>query len=53
MVAEGVETREQADFLSELRCDNLQGYYFYKPLSIEDCEELLSRDTLVPSILMG
>jgi EAL domain-containing protein (putative c-di-GMP-specific phosphodiesterase class I) len=32
VVAEGVETEEQANFLRLLRCDQLQGYFFSKPL---------------------
>lgn len=33
VVAEGVETQEQLDFLSQFQCDYYQGYYFSKPLS--------------------
>lgn len=36
VVAEGVETKEQLDFLKTLNCDYIQGYYFSKPLSYED-----------------
>ena len=32
VLAEGVETKEQADWLTELGCDFLQGYYFSKPV---------------------
>lgn len=32
IVVEGVETREQADKLTEMGCEYLQGYYFSKPL---------------------
>ena len=32
IVAEGVETKEQLDFLHTLGCDQVQGYYFSKPL---------------------
>ncbi len=32
VLAEGVETKEQADWLIELGCDFLQGYYFAKPM---------------------
>ncbi|GAL12413.1 diguanylate cyclase [Vibrio astriarenae] len=33
LVAEGVETQFQADYLTELGCEWLQGYYFSKPIS--------------------
>jgi EAL domain-containing protein (putative c-di-GMP-specific phosphodiesterase class I) len=35
VVAEGVETREQADFLIAHGCDRLQGYHFARPCSVE------------------
>ena len=35
-VAEGVETRPQANFLAELGCDLLQGFYFAKPMPPEE-----------------
>ncbi|MGX8703082.1 MAG: EAL domain-containing protein, partial [bacterium] len=35
-VCEGVETRRQFHFLQEIGCSKLQGYYFSKPLSLED-----------------
>ncbi len=38
-VCEGVETAEQADFLSEIGCTKLQGYYFCKPISTEEIWE--------------
>ncbi len=36
LTAEGVETKEQLDILQDLSCDNIQGYYFSKPLDRED-----------------
>ena len=30
-VAEGVETIEQVELLTQMKCDTLQGYYFHKP----------------------
>ena len=43
VVAEGVETEEQAKFLTESKCSYLQGYYFAKPVSIEDLKVILDR----------
>lgn len=42
VVAEGVETREQADFLRREGCDYLQGYYVSRPLSAEKFARFLS-----------
>jgi EAL domain-containing protein (putative c-di-GMP-specific phosphodiesterase class I) len=41
VIAEGVETDEQLDFLFNLQCDEIQGYYFYRPMGPEDLEALL------------
>ncbi len=35
-VAEGVEIKEQVDFLASLGCDMIQGFYFAKPMPAED-----------------
>ena len=40
-IAEGVETREQMEFLLNLGCDYGQGYYYYRPLPREEFEALL------------
>lgn len=40
-VAEGVETEEQLRMIREMACPTAQGFYFYKPLSIEQVDELL------------
>ena len=40
VVAEGVETREQIQRLREVECDYAQGYYFAKPMAVEEFEEL-------------
>lgn len=42
IVAEGVETRAQAEFLIEAGCDCMQGYYFGKPLYPEELEAFLA-----------
>lgn len=36
-VAEGVETQEQVAFLASHQCDQIQGYFYSKPLAAEDC----------------
>ena len=41
VVAEGIEELEQLDHLKSLACDYGQGYYFTKPISIEDTEKFL------------
>lgn len=40
-VAEGVETLEQADLLKEMGCNQLQGYYFSKPISKDEFTKFL------------
>lgn len=37
-VAEGIETKKQIDFLKKIECDMVQGYYFSKPISIQEFE---------------
>lgn len=41
ITAEGVENKAQVEFLRDLRCDDIQGYYFSKPLPMEEYEKLL------------
>jgi EAL domain-containing protein (putative c-di-GMP-specific phosphodiesterase class I) len=41
VIAEGVETKAQADFLRERACDELQGFYFSKAVTADHFAELL------------
>ena len=41
VVAEGMEKKEQVDFLAENGCDMIQGYYFAKPMPIAEFQKLL------------
>ena len=42
IIAVGVETQEQKDFLVKNGCDNIQGYYYSKPLASKDITKLLN-----------
>lgn len=39
VVAEGIETKEQADLLLDIGCQWLQGYYFFRPISPEELNQ--------------
>lgn len=41
IVAEGIETKEQVEFLRELGCDLIQGFYFARPMPVNDFEKLI------------
>ena len=41
IIAEGVERQEQADFLENLGCDEIQGYFYYRPMEAEAFARLL------------
>ncbi|QQE80955.1 EAL domain-containing protein [Alicyclobacillus sp. SO9] len=43
VVAEGIETNKQLEFLSNLQCEEIQGYLFSRPLPAEEFTKLLQR----------
>ncbi len=45
VIAEGVETREQASFLRSIGCESAQGYYYYRPMPMTEYEKLARRAT--------
>lgn len=45
VIAEGVETQVQAAYLKKLQCDQIQGYYFSRPLPADEIAQLLSVGT--------
>ena len=49
VVAEGVETAGQCNFLRAHRCDEMQGYYFARPLAPEDCARALAEGRRLPA----
>lgn len=42
IVCEGVETKDMVDFLVQEGCDELQGYYYYKPMEMSKFEALIA-----------
>jgi diguanylate cyclase (GGDEF)-like protein len=46
VVAEGVETEAQLRFLQAHQCDEVQGYYFARPVPPEDCAKILAAQGL-------
>ncbi|RZI41951.1 EAL domain-containing protein [Herbaspirillum sp. HC18] len=48
VIAEGVETREQLTYLQRHGCNEMQGFYFSKPVPAEMFEKLLQQDCCAP-----
>lgn len=53
IVAEGIESREQVDFLTEQECDLIQGYFFSKPMPIHEFEENIKIKKYGPLLIKG
>jgi EAL domain-containing protein (putative c-di-GMP-specific phosphodiesterase class I) len=41
IVCEGVETLEQVEYIKAQDCDYAQGFYYYRPMPIEEFEKLI------------
>ena len=41
IIVEGVETKNQCDFLKDLGCRYIQGFYFYRPMPYQDFEKIM------------
>ncbi len=50
VVAQGVETKKQADFLCQNACDEFQGFYLNKPVSADQMAELIRAQADIPDI---
>ncbi len=48
VIAEGVETEEQLQFLKENDCNEIQGYFFSRPVPAAEFEKLLKKKSLRP-----
>jgi EAL domain-containing protein (putative c-di-GMP-specific phosphodiesterase class I) len=49
VVAEGIETQEQMSLLRTLSCQSGQGYFFSRPMNVEDAERVL-QETYAPRL---
>ncbi len=47
LIVEGVETEAQCDFIENLGCRYVQGYYFYRPIPISQFEDILNNPKLI------
>jgi len=51
VIAEGIETEKQFEFFKNQMCDDIQGFYFYKPMPAAELEEILiNQENFAPSI---
>ena len=43
VIAEGVETKEHVELLQEIGCDYAQGYYYSKPVPLEEYDKMVQK----------
>ncbi|HYG11871.1 MAG TPA: EAL domain-containing protein [Pyrinomonadaceae bacterium] len=53
VVAEGVETKDQLALLRKLGCENGQGYYFSRPVSVGGAEKIIAETNAAPAAAAG
>ncbi len=53
VLAEGVETSEQLEFLREAGCDEIQGFLYCRPIPVEGMAKLLSGSIIIPGAGAG
>ena len=46
LICEGVETDQQIEILKQIGCDVIQGYWYSKPLKVEDYDKLLQTEKI-------
>ncbi len=45
IVAEGIERKDQVEFLAEQGCDMIQGFYYAKPMTVQEFDRRVERDS--------
>ena len=48
IVCEGVETKEEYNFFEKEGCDEIQGYYYYRPMDVTAITNLLELQEITP-----
>jgi EAL domain-containing protein (putative c-di-GMP-specific phosphodiesterase class I) len=51
VLAEGVETQRQLDFLQAHNCKQIQGFYFCRPIPAEELQKLLENPKIINTMM--